>query len=107
MNMIEPGEKGKMIIFELTMPGCGSWNGKWSGECRLYAKSKKNNQVPNDIVGKRFYYRWDDGWTACVSVNKVDCKTERRIMRQSSGFCGYDWMIDSIIKYGKILTKKE
>lgn len=96
-----------MIIFELTMPNCGSWNGKWSGEKRLYAKSRRNNQVPKEVVGKKFYYRWDDGWTACVSVKKVDYREGRKIMRKSSGFCGYDWMIDSIINYGKILTKSE
>lgn len=96
-----------MIIFELTMPNCGSWNGKWSGEERLYVKSRRNNQVPKNVIGKNFYYRWDDGWTACVSVRKVDCREEQKIMRKSSGFCGYDWMIDSIINYGKILTKSE
>lgn len=96
-----------MIIFELTMPNCGSWNGKWSGEKRLYAKSRRNNQVPKEVVGKKFYYRWDDGWTACVSVKKVYYREGRKIMRKSSGFCGYDWMIDSIINYGKILTKSE
>ena len=96
-----------MIIFELTMPNCGSWSGKWSGEKRLYAKSRRNNQVPKEVVGKKFYYRWDDGWTACVSVKKVYYGEGRKIMRKSYGFCGYDWMIDSIINYGKILTKSE
>ena len=96
-----------MIIFELSMPHCGSWNGKWSGEGRLYAKSRRNNQVPKDVIGKTFDYRWEDGWNVRVSDKKVDFKEERRIMRRSAGFCGYDWMIDSIIKYGKILTRNE
>lgn len=96
-----------MIIFELSMPHCGSWNRKWSGEGRLYAKSRRNNQVPKDVIGKTFDYQWEDGWTARVSVRKVDCKEEKRIMRKSYGFCGYDWMIDSIIKYGKILTRRD
>lgn len=96
-----------MIIFELTMPSCGSWNGRWSGEGRLYAKSRRNNQVPKDVINKDFYYRWEDGWAARISVRKVDCSEERKIMRKSSGFCGYDWMIDSIIKYGEILCKED
>lgn len=96
-----------MILFELTMPNCGSWNGKWSGEGRLYVKSRRNNQVPKEVVGKDYTYRWNDGWTAKVSVRKVDCREGQKIMRKSQGFCGYDWMIDSIIKYGEILTKSE
>ena len=96
-----------MVIFELTMPGCGSWNGRWSGEGKTYVRSKKNNQVPNEVIGKSFRYRWDDGWCVCITVRKVESRVERKIMRRSSGFCGYNWMIDSIIKYGKILTKEE
>lgn len=85
--------------------GAGTANGL--EKKRLYAKSRRNNQVPKEVVGKKFYYRWDDGWTAYVSVKKVYYREGRKIMRKSSGFCGYDWMIDSIINYGKILTKSE
>ena len=96
-----------MIIFELSMPNCGSWNGMWSGEGRTYARTLKNYQVPKEIVGKDFFYRWDDGWTACVSIRKIDCKEAKKIMKNSVGFHGYDWMIKSILKYGKILSKKD
>lgn len=91
-----------MIIFTLTMPSCGSWNNKWSGEGKRYVNTRKNCQVPKDVIGKQFYHRWEDGWTACVDVQKLDCKEANKIMRKSAGFCGYDWMIDSIIKYGDI-----
>ena len=33
---------------------------------------------------------------------KVNAAAERSLMKMSDGFCGYDWMIDSIIKYGEI-----
>ena len=41
-----------MIIFELTMPNCGSWNGKWSGEERFYAKFKECDFINGDIDEK-------------------------------------------------------
>lgn len=73
----------------------------------IFARSKKECQVPKEVVGKEFFHSWDDGWTACVSVEKMDCREAARIMKKSKGFCGYDWMIESIIKYGKIRYKKD
>lgn len=94
-----------MIVFTLSMPTSGSWNGRWSGEDRVYARIFHNNDVPKDIIGKDFYYNWDDGWCACVSVTKVDSKEAAKIRKKSAGFCGYDWMIESIIKNGKIIAE--
>lgn len=95
-----------MIVFTLTMPSVGSWNNRWSGEGKLYARIMKNSQVPKELIGKRFFHRWEDGWTACVSVEKVDCREAKKIQRKSDGFCGYDWMIKSIIKYGEIKYRR-
>lgn len=92
-----------MIVFELTMPNRGSWNNKWSGESTRHIKVKYDNAVPKDLWNKDFFYRWDDGWTACISVIKMSSKEARKLEKESSGFCGYDWMIDSIIKYHNII----
>lgn len=94
-----------MIVFTLSMPTRGSWNGRWSGEDRVYARIFHNNDVPKDIIGKDFYYNWDDGWCACVSVTKVDSKEAAKIRKKSAGFCGYDWMIRSIIKNREIIVE--
>ena len=94
-----------MIVFTLSMPTSGSWNGRWSGENRVYARIFHNNDVPKDIIGKDFYYNWDDGWCACVSVTKVDSKEAAKIRKKSAGFCGYDWMIRSIIKNREIIVE--
>ena len=94
-----------MIVFTLSMPNRGSWNGRWSGEDRVYARIFHNNDVPKDIIGKDFYYNWDDGWCACVSVTKVDSKEAAKIRKKSAGFCGYDWMIRSIIKNREIIVE--
>jgi len=52
------------------------------------------------------YYRYDfgDGWAAGVTVRKVDTKEAGKIRRKTNGFCGYDWMVQSIQDHGKIQT---
>lgn len=91
-----------MVVFRLDMPNRNTWNGRWSGDGKVFAKSMRNRYVPKDIIGKSFYYHWDDGWTACVSVEKMDSKDANKLMKMSEGFRGYDWMIESIIRYGEI-----
>jgi len=91
-----------MIVFTLTMPNRGSWNGHWTGENELHAIVRTERNVPKDIIGKSFEYNWDDGWTAKIEVEKVDCKTANKIRKNSKGFCGYDWMVKSLIKKGYI-----
>lgn len=93
-----------MIIFELTMPRRGSWNGRWTGETRRYLRCRPNRSVPKELWDKDFEYSWDDGWAACVSVRKVDAREANKLMKSSDGFCGYDWMIDSIIRNGYIIA---
>ena len=95
------------IVFELYMPHSGSWNGKWTGEGRNYIRTMDQRKVPKEYWNKDFYYRWDDGWEACVSVRQCDSSTARKLERKSDGFCGYDWMIRSIVKHGQILTESE
>jgi hypothetical protein len=92
------------------MPGRGSWNGKWSGEKDLYAKivkfgvNPKSNAEKIDTILKQGYYSysWPDGWRAAVTVTEVDAATARKINKQTQGFCGYDWMITSIVNKGYI-----
>ena len=98
-----------ILCFELSMPGVNSWNGKWSGAEKLYARTmnfgrtQKQAEKAKEILGKRYYrYNFGDGWAAGVSVKQVDPKEAAKIRRKSAGFCGYDWMIDSIIQNGVI-----
>ena len=94
-----------MIVFILTMPNKGSWNGKWSQERELFARIKDEREVPKEYWNKSFYYRWDDGWTACVTAERMTAYEAHKIERISKGFCGYDWMIKSIISQGNIDKK--
>lgn len=93
-----------MIVFKLSMPNKGSWNNQWTGEGRLYARVYQNKSVPKEYIGQDFYYTWSDGWTACISVEEVDSKEAAKIRKKSAGFMGYDWMIESIINRGYIIT---
>ena len=101
-----------LMAFELSMPNIGSWNGKWTGEGKCYAKvlnftqkygtSKAAQEKAKSILGKRFSYDFGDGWRAEVKVSKVDSKAAAKLRKNSAGFMGYDWMIDSILRDGKI-----
>jgi len=95
-----------LIAFVLTMPNVGSWNGKWSGESNYYARVRKYPlEVGKKIINQRsYYYSWNDGWGANIEAKRVDSKEAQIIRKKSKGFYGYEWMIDSIEKNGKILN---
>jgi hypothetical protein len=94
------------FAYLLSMPGAASWNGKWSGEGRIYAivenvTSQKAIAKRTELVGHHSY-GFSDGWRASVEVKQVDPKEARALRKASQGFCGYDWMVDSLKSYGKI-----
>lgn len=92
-----------ILCFTLSMPTNNSWNGKWSGDEKFYAKtycsrSKSFIEKAKAILAKEsFSYNFGDGWTARIDVEEVDTKEATKIKRKSAGFCGYDWMVDSIV----------
>jgi|688.fasta_scaffold1206191_1 hypothetical protein len=102
-----------LLAFYLDMPQCGSWNGKWSGRQKKYVlvkDFKTHDQIENakNILKVGYYnYSWSDGWCAGVTVEEVDAKTAKKIRRESDGFCGYNWMVDTICNYGKIMSNYE
>lgn len=104
----------KTVSFELTMPNRASWNGRWSGEGRKFYVIKKlpvnalkQEHLKRLIENGRdsWYYRWEDGWGANVEAQVIDSTEARKRKKVSDGFCGYDWMIDSILSKGIITTK--
>lgn len=99
-----------ILCFELTMPNSGSWNGRWSGENDTHIIIKTDRQIGkkriDELDGRHFYYRWDDGWTACVSARIVDRGEAAKLRKRNRGFCGYDWMVRSIIADDEIKYHK-
>lgn len=100
----------KYIAYILSMPNKGSWDGKWTGEKNLYARVQKISDKyfdscktkEKELVGKSFYYSWDDGWTARIEVKQVTEQEAKSLKKRSVGFYGYDWMIYSLIHNGEI-----
>jgi hypothetical protein len=93
-----------ILMFTLSMPGCASWDGKWSGEGQLYARFRSFRKPPGFLVPGYFGYNFGDGWYANVKVKQVTAAEKAKLARRSKGFCGYDWMIDSILIDGRIIT---
>lgn len=98
-----------MLSFTLSMPGVASWNGKWSGDGRCYVLVRGFRKPPVDpegepLAGRYFHYNFGDGWAAGVTVEQIDAHTARKLRRQSDGFAGYDWMVESIIRDGRIVA---
>lgn len=99
-----------ILAFYLSMPNCASWNGKWSGDGRKFVivktfRGKKATEKAEKIRDTGYYhYSWPDGWGAGITVKEIDSRQAVRLRRESEGFCGYDWMVESIIKYGEPLA---
>ena len=92
-----------IVAFTLTVPNVGSWNGVYAGDrpnkivCR-----KLSNKIGSEIAGKDFFYDFGDGWGVNVSAKEVDYKEKNKLMKKSTGFGLYSWMVNSIIERGKI-----
>lgn len=101
------------LSFELSMPGRGSWNGGWSGEDRrwiilkTYTSQKAIARAVKIQTGGPYYYNWSDGWGARVDVRQVDATEARKLRKASAGFAGYDWMVETICEFGKILDSAQ
>lgn len=102
-----------ILCFTLTMPTRASWNGRWSGEEKLYAKlvylaSTKEAKVRAAALVEAgpYHHHFGDGWSASVSVRVVKASEAKSITRKTSGFCGYDWMVDSIRQHGDIRIQR-
>lgn len=97
-----------LLVFILSMPNVGSWNGKWSGENDYYARvksfvSKIDKEKAQRILKEEYYhYNFGDGWSAGVTIKEVNRNEANKIRRKTKGFCGYEWMIKSIINHGEI-----
>lgn len=97
------------LCFTLSMPRRGSWNGGWSGAERYYAivQAFKAATAEKILAGGPYGYHWSDGWGANVTVTETTGAGARGIRKKSNGFCGYEWMIESIVRHGKILDSQQ
>jgi hypothetical protein len=102
--------KAVNVAFFLSMPACPSWNGRWSGEGRKYVIVKRFTTAKGGLMAAKilaegsYWYSWSDGWGANIEVQQVDGLAAGKLRKESDGFSGYDWMVDSIVSYGRILA---
>ena len=101
-----------ILSFEITMPNVGSWNGAWTGakNAHFAFRNHSKKEVEKLMQGKEyrnFYYNFGDGWGANVKMKPILSSEKKKIERVNSGFMGYDWMIDSIVKNNKIIIEDE
>ena len=91
------------LIAQLSMPSNNSWNGKWTGDNRVYTKvfSASTSKKMKRFIGS-YRYSFGDGWVACVTVREA--KPRERV---SNIFCGYEWMISSIKVHGEIKSSHD
>jgi len=94
------------------MPSNNAWNGKWSGDHEYYAIvrsfGKRNSILAQEILKKGYFsYAFGDGWVAAISVHAVTLAQAAAARKKSRGFCGYDWMVDSIISDLTIIAPSE
>lgn len=90
----------KRLIFELSMPSNNAWNGKWSGAESKYTVSKTVTDKAAKRIKDYYSYAFGDGWVAAVTVRKAKPRE-----KATGKFCGYNWMIDSIVYHGEIKAK--
>jgi hypothetical protein len=98
-------------VFILTMPNTASWNGKWTGQDKLYCVVKKYTDKSRSLlnVDKRngHYYNFGDGWGAFVEIKRVSSEEAAKYRKRSAGFYGYERMVDEIEEQGRILPVKD
>lgn len=97
-----------ILCFQLSMPSNNSWNGKWTGDDVFYARTRTvtERKKADQIAEKGYFsYNFGDGWRARVDVRKITAAQRKKIDKNTKGFCGYEWMIDSILKWGDIYAE--
>ena len=101
-----------LVSFTLTMPNVNSWNGKWSGDQDLYciiknfSNTKKSKERLESLLGY-YTYSFGDGWVAAINVRLVVSGEARKLRTKSKGFCGYEWMCESILNFGCIKSPSQ
>lgn len=78
-----------------------SMDRRWSGSDRNYSIVRTMQRADAEALAPAYFHRWDDGWAARITVSIVAPGAR---LAKSDGFCGYDWMVDNIVRYGSPYT---
>jgi hypothetical protein len=93
------------VEFKLFMPSRNTWNGEWSGDKQNCTITRTVDEEEATKLDKQSWsYSWSDGWRAEIRARIVRVG---EMLKASHGFHGYEWMIESILKHGKIYASHE
>jgi hypothetical protein len=67
-----------------------------------FGSQKAQAKAATILANQPYSYDFGDGWRASIEVKAVEGPELRSIRKRSKGFCGYDWMVDSILDNGSI-----
>ena len=100
------------IVYILTMPNVGSWNGKFTGEGHLNCSVRsyiKDSPIPKKVLSMKYGYHYDfgDGWSVNIKATQIKGNQKAKYKKASKGFYGYEWMIKEIEEFGRIKTRVE
>lgn len=93
------------VVFLLSMPKNNSANGRWTGDEKVHAiilPKSKVGSVEGIMNMAPYNYDFGDGWVAQIDVKFLNAYEAAEIKKNNDGFCGYDWMVKSIIDNGTI-----
>jgi hypothetical protein len=86
----------RRIVAQLSMPGIGSWDGRWTGSGARHTVLVGRTKKDELLIGV-YSYDFGDGWVARVTIRRAELRE-----KLTGTFWGYDWMIQSIKKHKKI-----
>ena len=101
-----------MLLFELKMPKRGSADGSWEGDGYRFLMAQEGD---NGLEG-HYQFQLHEGWAVTITATVVSEEDARKAVASAGGLKGprrlhskerdgfYDcgWMVDSILKHGRI-----
>ena len=88
-----------LLCFELVTPEADQ---SWTKVHHL-VRSTQATMRGEAILKQTPYIYKQEGGTIQINVSQVAGQEARKIRNKSAGFCGYDWMISSILEHGEIV----
>ena len=108
-SKVQDGKNKRLgwATFSLEMDKINSWDGNWSGQNSLHVVLRAGLDRYRMLREGVYYYQFDDGWRAKIEVRFTTFEDAYDLYKKSTGFCGLEWMVDSICNLGKIVCPRD
>lgn len=91
------------ILYNLYDTNWNTWNGKHNLKGGYYMVEKL--QKKNNVEEGCYHYNFGDGWALNIEVSYISKYDANKYRKESNGFRGYGWMVESIKNHGKIISQ--